>query len=121
MGEKAYGASARVKGVNADLGKEMMGLDLETYKELATKVTHIYHSGARVNHAEPYDHLRRQNVWGTAKLLEFAVTQSLKQFHYVSTYSVTTPDMLGADGKLSEQTALGNIRTGGLGGSCELT
>jgi len=119
---RAFGPKGRIKVVCGDLGKELLGLaDFEKFDELAAKVTHIYHSGARVNHAEPYEHLRRENVWGTAKLLEFSVTQTLKEFHYISTYSTTTFDMLGPDGRMSEEAPLGNIRTGLLGGSCELT
>jgi thioester reductase-like protein len=118
---RAFGPKGRVRVVCGDLGKELLGLDFEKFDELAANVTHIYHSGARVNHAEPYEHLRRENVWGTAKLLEFSVTRTLKEFHYVSTYSTTTVDMLGPDGFMSEEAPLGNIRTGLLGGSCELT
>jgi thioester reductase-like protein len=119
---EAFIAKGRIRVVCGDLGKDRLGLsEVEKFEELAEKVTHIYHSGARVNHAEPYEHLRLENVWGTAKLLEFSVTQTLKEFHYISTYSTTTVDMLGSDGRMSEEAPLGNIRTGLLGGSCELT
>lgn len=111
----------RLHVICGDLGKSRLGLDLPVFEDLCSNISHVFHIATRVNHAEPYHMLRRDNVTGTMNMLEFSATSRLKAFHYVSTIGTVTPDMSSRDGLLHESTPLGSIRMGNLFGSCEIT
>jgi len=113
----------RLHVINCDVGAERLGLSVQDFEDLSHRVTHIFHVAARVNHAESYADLKKDNVVGVVHLLEFAVKNKLKHFHFVSTYGLTTPDMVNPEGILSEDTPLGDVRmlNGGFSGSCEMS
>jgi len=112
---------ARLHVVNADISQKKLGLDTQQYQTLCSVITGVYHVASRVNHAEPYQSLKRDNVQGTLNMLEFSVTSRLKNFHYVSTIGTITPELADPQGFYPESPALGHIRMGNLVGSCEIT
>lgn len=101
----------RVTAVCGDLSKRHFGLGLSDFQNLAGKVTHVFNSAAKVNLAEPFDTMRKDNVDATAHVLELCCTGRPKQLHHISTMGVLTPDMLNRHGAVSESAPLGDVRT----------
>ena len=81
-----YGS--RIHVVKADLEESSLGLSQEEYQNLANKTDSIIHSAALVKHYGEYEKFYRANVQATINLLELAKLTKLKDFHYISTYSV---------------------------------
>ena len=85
--EDAY--ADRVTAVAADIEREALGLPPERRREMAERVSDIVHAAASVSFSLPLDDLRRINVAGTERLLEFArqaqESGGLDRFCYVST------------------------------------
>ncbi|QQZ64668.1 non-ribosomal peptide synthetase (plasmid) [Paenibacillus sonchi] len=78
----------RVIPVVGDLEKPLLGLDCAQYDELARNMDIIFHNGAYVNFAYPYEVLKKANVNGTAEVLKLASRTRIKPMHYISTTSV---------------------------------
>lgn len=72
-----------------DLGQPHLGLNQDTWAELAQSVDLIVHAGALVNHALPYDQMFAPNVAGTAEVIRLALTTTRKPINYVSTIAAT--------------------------------
>jgi myxalamid-type nonribosomal peptide synthetase MxaA len=87
----------RVIAVCGDLAEPQLGLNEQRYREIAERVTVIYHNGALVNFIQPYSQLKTANVQGTQQVVRLACTDTAKAIHYVSTLSVfsATPPALG--------------------------
>ncbi len=85
-----------LEAVTGDLSSPKLGLDPETWDQLARDVEIIYHNGAILNFVFPYDYLKTTNVGGTVETLRLACEEKPKYYHYVSSYSVyDTPDNRG--------------------------
>jgi long-chain acyl-CoA synthetase len=68
------GQQHRVQILCGDVASPWLGLDPETYHELARRVTHIIHTAADLRLNAPLYELRKTNVQGTANVLAFART-----------------------------------------------
>ncbi|MFE6664559.1 carboxylic acid reductase [Streptomyces sp. NPDC057697] len=79
-----------------DIGEPRLGLDEDTWNDLADTVDLIVHPAALVNHVLPYRQLFGPNVVGTAELIRLALTARIKPVTYVSTVAVAAPAAAGA-------------------------
>jgi len=79
---------SRIIPLVGDLGQPLLGLSPETFQELATKIDVIYHNGAYVNYACPYETLKAPNVLGTVEVLKLASLVKTKAVHLTSSISV---------------------------------
>ena len=88
-GESAGGFDSRLRALPADLTRENLGLDRETWRELSRQITHVVHSAADLRLEGPLEELRRTNVGGTANLLALAREaqrhHGLVRFSHIST------------------------------------
>ncbi len=80
--------ASRIHAVNGSLAQPLLGIDQETYDQLASTIHIIYHNAAVVNSVMSYQQLKEDNVDGTRSLLEFATCSRTKVFHYISTIGV---------------------------------
>ncbi|NEW48874.1 AMP-binding protein [Nocardia cyriacigeorgica] len=92
--------------VVGDISAPRLGLDTQTWGDLARCVDRIVHCAALVNHVLPYAQLFGPNVVGTAELIRLAITARLKPFTYLSTVAVA------ADVDRAAFTEGGDIRAG---------
>lgn len=88
---------SRIDVFNGDLGEKYLGLSQETYEELASKVDAVFHPAALVKHYGNYDVFYHSNVEATGNLLEFADRDRKKDFHHISTLSVSDGFVEGQD------------------------
>lgn len=72
----------------ADIEDKQLGLTLDLYQFLSSKTDSVIHVAALVKHYGNYEEFYQANVVATVNLLEFTAQTKLKDFHYVSTYSV---------------------------------
>jgi len=79
----------RVKFIQSNIAEDNMGLDIETYNQIAHAVSVVYHAAAEVNHIYPYFSLRGANVKGTYEILKFCNTNHHKRLNHISTISAT--------------------------------
>eukprot|EP00927_Polykrikos_kofoidii_P033264 TRINITY_DN28144_c0_g1_i1.p1 TRINITY_DN28144_c0_g1~~TRINITY_DN28144_c0_g1_i1.p1 ORF type:complete len:633 (+),score=82.25 TRINITY_DN28144_c0_g1_i1:191-1900(+) len=103
--------ASRIVAVCGDLSKRHFGLGLSDFQKLAGQLTHVFNSAAKVNLAEPFDSMRKDNVDATAHVLELCCSGRPKQLHHISTMGVLTPDMVSRHGSVSEFAPLGDMRT----------
>ncbi|WIN00178.1 amino acid adenylation domain-containing protein [Actinoplanes oblitus] len=92
---------ARIVAVPGDLEEPRLGLSREGFDELAASVDVVYHNGARVHLADPYQRMRTANVHATTDVIRLAAHRGVP-LHYVSTTSVLystcdTPSLLTED------------------------
>jgi len=78
-------AASRISVVAGDLEKPFLGLGDASYGRLAETITDIYHCGAFVNLALPFESVRAANLEGTREIVRLAATSALKRVHYIST------------------------------------
>ncbi len=83
----ALSLTARVTCIPGDLAKPRLGLGANDYDRLASSVDTIFHSGALVNFAFPYQALKASNVGGTREVLRLA-SAARSRLHYVSTIGI---------------------------------
>ncbi|WP_084229312.1 non-ribosomal peptide synthetase [Mycobacterium sherrisii] len=81
-------AAGRLRVIAGDKAKTRLGLDEQTWQQLAESVDLIVDSAALVNGVLPYAELFGPNVAGTAELIRLALTARLKPYAYVSTANV---------------------------------
>ena len=79
---------SRIIPLVGDLGQPLLGLSAATFQELATKIDVIYHNGAYVNYACPYETLKAPNVLGTLEIIKLASLVKTKAVHFTSSISV---------------------------------
>ncbi len=84
--------NSRIIPVVGNLSKPLFGLSITEFQALATKIDVIYHSGALLNFAVPYQALKPINVLGTQEILRLAATVKLKTVHHISSFSVLESD-----------------------------
>jgi len=92
-GAKGLETDRRVAAVAGDLSKPLLGINPDSFKEVAASIDSIIHCGADVNLVKPYSALFASNVLGTQEALRLAATNSLfttkvKPVHYISTNGV---------------------------------
>ena len=78
----------RIIPVAGDLAEINLGLGVDLFGELAREIDCIYHNGALVNFALPYDVIKRANVGGTHEILKMAARTKVKPTHYISTLGI---------------------------------
>lgn len=83
--------STRIVALASDLAQPQLGLNDETYEQLAENCDVIFHIAAHISFIEPYQAHRETNVTGAINLLRLAVTGQAKPLHYVSTIATTGP------------------------------
>lgn len=83
-----FSRSSRFEFICGDITKDQFGLKAEEYRELAAKVSTVYHSAADVNFVSPYRNVAETNVDGTRRILRFAATERRKSVHHISSYVV---------------------------------
>ena len=81
-------AADHLQVVAGDKGQANLGLDDQTWQQLADSVDLIVDSAAVVNGVLPYSELFCPNVGGTAELIRLALTTKMKPYAYVSTSDV---------------------------------
>ncbi|MBZ3905536.1 amino acid adenylation domain-containing protein [Streptomyces griseiscabiei] len=86
----AAGAGARVTAIPADLARPHLGLDEETFAELARTCGAIVHNAATVSILREYATLRAANTESTRHLVRMAAVRATP-LHLVSTLSVAPP------------------------------
>ncbi|WP_051727402.1 non-ribosomal peptide synthetase [Nocardia brasiliensis] len=91
----------RVVPVLGDLGEPRLGLSEKQFLLLGRTIDAIYHNGAHVNFALPYQVLAAANVRGTDELLTLA-RNSGAPLHFVSSLYVLGPGD-AVDGRVVEQ------------------
>lgn len=74
--------------VTGDFSINLLGLSNDEYMDLVKHVDSVIHCGALVKHYGMYEEFYKINVLGTSNVLEFTNLTKLKDFHYISTYSV---------------------------------
>jgi surfactin family lipopeptide synthetase A len=74
--------------LNSFLEQENLGLSQREYQDLIIKIDSVIHAAALVKHYGDYTEFYLANVQVTINLLEFTKLTKLKDFHYISTYSV---------------------------------
>ena len=85
---KIDGIEERIVPLPGDLSLPRLDLSRAAFAGLAETVDAIYHCGAQVNYAYPYETLRAANVEGTREILSLAVQGRPKALHHVSSLSV---------------------------------
>lgn len=80
--------ASRIIPVVGDLSQPLLGLDADTFKNLAGAIDTIYHSAAMLNYVYPYSAMKAANVLGTQEVLRLACQGKTKPVHYVSSVAV---------------------------------
>lgn len=80
--------ASRIEVVGGDIGRPLLGLAPDAYRDLCDRVGRVVHAAAWVNHIYPYDRLAEVNAHSTAALLAFAATTRRKSLTLVSTSAV---------------------------------
>ena len=81
-------AADHLEVIAGDKCEVNLGLDQQTWQQLADTVDLIVDPAALVNHVLPYSQLFGPNVVGTAELIRIALTTKIKPYSYVSTGGV---------------------------------
>lgn len=80
--------SSRIIPVVGDLSQPKLGLDDDSFENLAKAIDVIYHSAAMLNYVYPYSAMKAANVLGTQEVLRLACQSKTKPVHYVSSVAV---------------------------------
>jgi surfactin family lipopeptide synthetase A len=80
----------RIVYIPCDLEQEQIGLKNAEYQQLAQNIDSIIHCAALAKHYGIEQVFYSANVKSTIHLLELCELTNLKDFHYISTYSVMT-------------------------------
>ncbi|KAI1811046.1 enterobactin synthetase component F [Poronia punctata] len=84
----------RIEVLPANLARTRLGLSLDAFDELATRVQVIIHSAATVNLVYPYAAMRGANVIGTREIVRLAC-QAGATVHHISTNGVLPDSVQG--------------------------
>ncbi|TQN28363.1 amino acid adenylation domain-containing protein/thioester reductase-like protein [Haloactinospora alba] len=88
LGEWREEYEGRIEVVDGDVGEPHLGMDPDTYRDLAGRVGDVVHTAAWVNHVYPYAPLADVNAHSAAGVLGFAATTRRKSVTLVSTSAV---------------------------------
>ena len=80
---------SRVVFIPCDLEEPYLGLSSNQYELLASQIDTVIHAAALTKHYGDAETLRSANVDATINLLKFTQLTRLKDFHYISTHSVS--------------------------------
>ena len=80
---------SRVIFIPCDLEEPYLGLSSNQYEALASEIDTVIHAAALTKHYGVAETLRSANVDATINLLKFTQLTRLKDFHYISTHSVS--------------------------------
>lgn len=83
--------SRHLQAFASELGQPLLGLEPETYQQLAGQCDVIIHIASHISFIEPYLNHREANVTGVLNILRLAVAAKPKPLHYVSTVAVAGP------------------------------
>ncbi len=111
----------RLRVVDGDVSKPLLGLKPPIYDALAAEVTTVFHCATILGFAAPYANLRGANVEGTKRALEFAACTRLKRFNHVSSILATSLDMANPRGRITEVAPLGDATRFPIIGASEWT
>lgn len=78
----------RIHIVYGNIENDRLGLEENTYLELARRIDCIIHAAAKVSHFGTYNDFHSVNVRGTENLLEFALTEKKALFNHISTQGI---------------------------------
>ncbi|MEV0685472.1 carboxylic acid reductase [Nocardia sp. NPDC050378] len=81
-------AARHLEIVAGDVAAPALGVPGTVWEQLASRVDHIVHAAAHVNHVLPYQHLFDANVVGTAEIIRLALTTRGKSVDFLSTIAV---------------------------------
>lgn len=84
----------RIEILPATLARKRLGLTIDQFEELASRVDVVIHAAATVNLVYPYAALRAPNVGGTREILRLACLAGAP-VHHVSTNGVLPPSSEG--------------------------
>jgi thioester reductase-like protein len=87
----------RLVVLRSDLSEDQLGIDHSQYEKLCKTVDAIVHSAANVKHYGFYREFFKDNVEGTERVLEFAVSGKNKDFHFISTLNTGSGDIPGKE------------------------
>jgi len=79
---------ARIHVYPSDISEDNMGIVKADYLSLAKKIDKVYHSASAVNFIMPYSYMKRDNVTGLKKIIEFCVLEKTKPLFLMSTISI---------------------------------
>ena len=111
----------RLRVVDGDVSKPLLGLRRDVYDALAAEATLVFHCATILGFAAPYANLRAANVVGTKRALEFAAARRVKRFNHVSSILATSLDMANPRGKVTEVAPLGDATRFPILGASEWT
>lgn len=80
----------RVEVLPANLERKRLGLPVNVFDDLASRVEVIVHAAASVNLVYPYAALRNANVEGTREILRLACINGATGKHFNTEYPSTT-------------------------------
>jgi thioester reductase-like protein len=90
LGSNGHDDEPRVRVVVGDIMSAGLGLDADTFEDLASRVTDVFHLAAIYDLAVPAPIARKVNVWGTRHVIEFCRrVDDLRKFVYYSTCYVS--------------------------------
>jgi thioester reductase-like protein len=98
--------SHRLHVVSGDITEQGLGLDMKQYGELSEKVDAVFHAAANVKHFGFYRDFYKTNVEGTERLLEFSLSAKEKDFHFISTMSVGSGNLVNREYRLFSEFCL---------------
>jgi myxalamid-type nonribosomal peptide synthetase MxaA len=78
----------RVRGLPGNVAAPHFGLAPNVYADLADRIGVVFHNAARLNFLQTYRALRRVNVGGVQRAIEFAAIGARKRIAYTSTAAV---------------------------------
>ena len=87
----------RIHILNGDMCKANLGLEKNMYNELSTIIDCTINSAANVKHFGNYSDFYNMNVLGTKELLKFTAAGSKKDYNHISTISIASGNIEGAD------------------------
>lgn len=82
----------RIMPIPGDIAKPLLGMPESQFQQLAYQVDAVYHNGAQVNHAYPYEALKAANVEGSVEVLKLVAQLKPKSLHFVSSIGVLFPN-----------------------------
>ena len=93
----------RLVVIKGDLEKPYLGMDKKKFDRYASEVDTIVHNGAKVNFFEPYENLKKANVYGTKEIIRFAMLHRIKPVHFISTLYVYEPSQDTSETQIIEE------------------
>jgi len=97
------GFKQRVHIVEGSLVHERFSLSDTLYKDLANKIDRVFHLAASTSLMAPYEKIKKTNVDGTQKIIDFCLSEKNKPLSYVSSFSVLGDKIFEAGFRFTEK------------------